>query len=255
MFFAIYKIIGTFVVPPGIFVILILVAALWALKRPKKPMLSFFLCMLALGLYFISLPIAARITLKPLEMSIQPSLPQETAIIVVLGGGQRRTKDLLEADVSPHTLVRLIGGLELAIQFDWPVIFCGGSYSKEVPEALTMAKRARRLFPNLTIYEESQSRTTWENLKNVSPLLKSLKLNDAVIVTHGYHMPRALMTAKKMVPEINWHPYPVGKMTDVAPLSLIDFLPNASDLHVNSLALREYLGIVAYKIKLLLSWT
>jgi len=252
MLFAIYKTIGAFMAPPGIFVTLIVIACVLSLKRPRKPLLFAYLCVLALLFYFLCIPLTTRWLLAPLENAAKPSLPKGSAVVVVLGGGQRRSIDATKLDPSPHSLVRLIEALELSAKFNWPIIVCGGSYSGEVPEAVAMANKARRLFPNLTIYKEAQSRTTWENIKNVLPILKSLGVNDVVLVTHGYHMFRALMTAKGMAPKINWYPYPVGEFKELVPLSLMDFLPKASDFQINSIALREYLGIVAYKAKLLL---
>lgn len=255
MLFAIYKIVGAFLAPPGIFITLIIIACLWALRRPRKPLLFIYLCILALFFYFTSISFTTRLLLAPLENTTKPSLPEGNAVVVVLGGGQRRSIDPAKLDPSPHSLVRLIGALELSIKFNWPIIVCGGSYSGEIPEAVAMANKARRLFPNITIYEEAQSRTTWENIKNTIPILKSLGVKDTILVTHGYHMFRAIMTAKGMAPEINWYPYPVGESRDLVPLSLMDFLPKASDFQINSIALREYLGIVAYKTRLLLRWT
>lgn len=250
MLFTLYKIIGSFVVPPGILVLLLFIASLLAFKRPRKVFLGCLLLLIALSFYLLSTPITSRIALGRLENMVAPSLPADKAAIVVLGGGQRRTSDPDKAEVSPHTLMRLFGGIELAVKFNWPILLCGGSYSQEVPEAMTMAKKVKELFPDLLIYEESQSRTTWENIKNASSILRSLELKHAVLVTHGYHMPRAHLIAKGLAPEINWHPFPVGKMADNAPLSLIDFLPGASSLHINSLALKEHVGIIAYRIKL-----
>jgi len=82
------------------------------------------------------------------------------------------------------------------------IIFTGGSGSIEFPEkkeGIYVKKYLQSInIPDSALIVESQSKNTFENAKFTKPILDSLNLNGRfLLVTSGFHMPRALAIFKK----------------------------------------------------------
>ncbi len=56
---------------------------------------------------------------------------------------------------------------------------------------------------------EARSSTTRENLEFVAPLLRQSSLRQVALVPSSSHMGRALRTARRLVPDVEWLPVPV----------------------------------------------
>ncbi len=239
MAFFFYKLAGSLAAPPGLIVVILLLLAHQAFRRPRKTLLGTELFLVALCLYLLSAPASSRRLVGPLE-SVTPSLPEGDlkAAVVVLAAGIRESDDG-RRELKPHSLQRLVGGWELARERDWPLI---------VAEA--MAEQLARWGFEGKILLENRSRTTWENLAQTAPLLKAEGITDIVIVTHAYHMKRALLCAKKALPESTLHPWPVGHLADRVRPSAPDWLPDAGALFQSMIALRERLGLFVYRFYL-----
>ncbi len=239
MAFFFYKLAGSLAAPPGLIVVILLLLAHQAFRRPRKTLLGTELFLVALCLYLLSAPASSRRLVGPLE-SVTPSLPEGDlkAAVVVLAAGIRESDDG-RRELKPHSLQRLVGGWELARERDWPLI---------VAEA--MAEQLARWGFEGKILLENRSRTTWENLAQTAPLLKAEGITDIVIVTHAYHMKRALLCAKKALPESTLHPWPVGYLADRVRPSAPDWLPDAAALFQSMIALRERLGLFVYRFYL-----
>jgi uncharacterized SAM-binding protein YcdF (DUF218 family) len=63
--------------------------------------------------------------------------------------------------------------------------------------------------PASALLLEARSTTTRENLDFVAPLLRESRLRRVALVTSSSHMSRALRTARRRVPEVEWRPVPV----------------------------------------------
>lgn len=63
--------------------------------------------------------------------------------------------------------------------------------------------------PPRAIILEARSSTTRENLQFAAPLLRQSSLRRVALVTSRSHMGRALRTARRLVPEVEWLPVPV----------------------------------------------
>ena len=51
--------------------------------------------------------------------------------------------------------------------------------------------------PASAIHPERKSRNTWENIRFAIPILEEESVTEISIVTDAYHMPRALMVARR----------------------------------------------------------
>ena len=251
MTFFLYKLAGSFATPPGLIVALLLLCALMAFRRPRKPLLGSSLLLLATLLYLLSAPASSRRLLAPLE-DVESTLPEagHRAAIVVLAAGVWEGADG-ERELKPHTLQRLVGAWELARNRSWPIILSGGSLrGGDETLADAMARRLTLWGFKGPLVLEGRSRTTWENLARSAPLLEAEAITDVVVVTHAYHMRRALLSAGKALPGLTLHAWPVGHLADGRTPTALDWLPDAGNLFQSCLALREWLGLMAYRLYL-----
>ena len=261
------------VLPPGLFILTLLLAAIMLLlagrireqKSRTKTILSrlgtLTLIFTTLSLYLISTPFIASLVSHPLEhypplsfIDSPVSLAKEKEIpeaIVILGGGQNKdareyrayNKGLNET-VDSFSLERLRYGAFLHRQTGLPILVTGGGDSLAV--ATLMADSLRTDFQVKTRWIETQSRTTWENAKFTREILAAEKIKHVYLVTHAFHMPRAVYSFEqndfKVVP---------------APLAFNIYWPRADDiklwvpklsaLYQVRRALHEYLGLWMYK--------
>jgi uncharacterized SAM-binding protein YcdF (DUF218 family) len=77
--------------------------------------------------------------------------------------------------------------------------------------ALAMREFAERWLgvPASAMILEARSSTTRENMEFAAPLLRQSNLRQVALVTSSSHMGRALRTARRLVPEVEWLPVPV----------------------------------------------
>lgn len=91
----------------------------------------------------------------------------------------------------------------------------GGTPGGEPPEAAVCAQYlTAHGIPSRAIIQESSSRSTWENLTNARALLKQEGLTEILLVTHGFHLKRALIQAADLGFE------PQGAPVRIVPINL-----------------------------------
>ncbi|GEO26842.1 hypothetical protein AAC03nite_26270 [Alicyclobacillus acidoterrestris] len=80
------------------------------------------------------------------------------------------------------------------------LIVSGGQGEDETVSEARSMKRFLMMngVPPYVIFEDRQSKDTWENLKNSQRLMEQLGFTTAVIVTSDYHLPRALAVARTL---------------------------------------------------------
>ncbi|MEO0500869.1 MAG: YdcF family protein [Pseudomonadota bacterium] len=92
------------------------------------------------------------------------------------------------------------------------------------------------------IVEIEATRDTCENLAGFVPYAHETSGAPALLVTSGFHMPRTMACATKH--GVSVHPYPVDRKVTES----LDWTPDvATNLHLVSLALHEYAGLVWYR--------
>ena len=134
------------------------------------------------------------------------------------------------------------------------IIFTGGSGSiefKENKEGLYVQKYLRSIhIPDSAMVIESESKNTYENAIFTKKILDSLKLKgNFLLVTSGYHMPRAMAIFKK-AGYTNITPYVTNRMSGDRRFGFDHlFIPNIDALFSLQLLIHEWLGFIVYKIK------
>ena len=113
--------------------------------------------------------------------------------------------------------------------------------------------------PDEAIWREDQSRNTRENAIYSREFLQQKDIDRIALVTSASHMPRALalfeaqgfdvvpMPTDYQVTEAGWESLHYAN----ARFQLFNLLPTARNLEMTTVALKEYLGVAAYR---LLGW-
>ena len=245
------------VLPPGIFIILFILAALYA-KRFRP----FFLAN-AIIFYLLSTPYVADWLLAPLEIPFnKPLEKQPVDAVIVLGGGH--TQGVANLPLSTDAYKRMMWGLMVAKSNNLPLLFSGGGMQKEYLESDAFLDSLKELklyleIPTPTskslstkefsLHVEDKSLDTHQNAEFCKTAFEKVGLATPTIylVTSAYHMRRSIRLYEhfgfKVIPaatnfKIN------AKAKDGW-----DYLPNAHALYKSYVALHEYVGLLSLKIR------
>ena len=248
--FFLYKLLGSLVVPPGLFILAALGLSLASSRRRDGKRTAMATLFLALGLYLFSTPAGARLLAGDLE-NVPASLPArgEKAAILVLGGGVRYGGNTSPDEPGPLATVRLVTAYEITKKNNWTVIVTGGLPWKpgEPTTAEIMAARLRNLGYSGPILMASRSRTTWEDMVQAGEILEARGIRHLVLVTNAFHMRRALWIAERVMPGVRSYPFPAGHLVDRVPLRPMDFLPGPD--MAGALVFRERVGLAVARLK------
>ncbi len=254
MLYALYKTAAALIIPPGIVILLLL---LWGLslvcKKPRRKAIGTGILLLGLLLYGGSTSLGPELLLAPLEAPFYDSkLPERgpSTGVVVLGGGYWVGPEG-KSMPGPYSTARLARGMEAARSLNgW--ILCSGTAllseddQKNTPslgESMTAALRSWGW--NGEVLFEKTSRTTWENLRHLAPLLEERKTGRIILVTDAFHLRRALAMAERTL-SCPAHPYPSSFLVDRKERTWQDYLPSMMELQKSWIGLRERMGFFAY---------
>lgn len=204
-------------------------------------------------LWLLSCLPVAELFLLPLERRYdRPSvadLEQQGVrqVVVLTGGGFSEREELLSGALPPASAARFLSGLELCSRLgpDCRLIFSGaaGRGRRDLATAITMRELALRLTPGSRVAAEARSGSTAEHPRNVHPLLEG----DAfILVTSGYHMPRAVRSFRRS--GLDPIPYPVDRAARGGH-RWHSWLPSVEGLRALHLAWREYLALTLYSLR------
>ena len=162
--------------------------------------------------------------------------------IVVLGGGVYRDAPEYVGDtIGFVSLERLRYALYLRKLSRMPILATGGAPEGGVAEAITMRNSAEDEFGSQIQWIEGQSMDTSSSARLSASLLKEHGVKRIALVSHAWHLPRAVANFEAVGLEVG--PAPMGFSR-----SSVDawaFLPSASARAASSRALHEWLGILA----------
>lgn len=220
------------------------------LSREPKRMLTLALFGLIL-LYVSSVPATTQWLRAQLEVFPPLDLNGVKAqAIVVLGADRYRNAPEYGGDtVSGLGLERLRYAARLQKQTGLPILASGGNpLGEDMAEAQLMRQVLQQEFCARVRWIELASRNTYENAQNSSRILKEQDIQTILLVTHAWHMPRALEAFRhaglRVIPASTryYRPGPLQK-------SLLAWLPNAAALYYTQLALHEIMGRLWYRLR------
>lgn len=242
-----YQLIKALVLPPGLFLVLLALALKWRWRWPVWLTLVL--------LYLLSTPFVAGTLALGLETNLaldETRLAQSQAqAILVLGGGRQTQAPEYGAD-TPGTasMERLRYAARLARQTGLPVMVSGGSPFRE--EEISEAELGRRVleedFGLKNVLVEGESPDTRTNIRLSAERLKDLGYTRVLLVTHAWHLPRALDECARV--GLDAVPAPMGFISTNLALKPAwrQWLPGAKALWESRLLLHEYLGRLWYTL-------
>lgn len=183
--------------------------------------------------------------LLPQVQPVQPAQLASVQAIVVLGGGvERDAPEYDQPQPNGFTLARLRYGAWLAHRTGKPVAFAGGIGWASVdagiaPEGDVARRVLAQDFGVAPRWVDSDSRDTHENALRTRQLLAAAHVDRIALVTHPWHMPRAVREFERAGFRVV--PAPTGFWTPQT-RPLLEWLPSAEGLGLSRIALREALG-------------
>jgi uncharacterized SAM-binding protein YcdF (DUF218 family) len=235
--------------PLGFVIILLLLSGVFVKKK-----LRIYAIILAVFIYVLSINPTVELFMRPLEDAYGPASLAEVATCdayVVLGGGINENVPDIDGKgaLSAFALSRVTTAYRLYMRDKKPIIFTGGKIFNRTPEA-EIAKRFLISLgvPPHHIITEEKSMDTYENAQYVKEIADKHQFRKIVLITSAFHMKRSYLLFNKRFPEIA--PYPADYWTSRGSYDVLNFLPNAWNLALVETAMKEYLGIIFYKLTL-----
>lgn len=260
MFFFLSKFLPLFLYPLGLASLLMLAALLLARRqRWQRAALLFALLTLWLGSNrWVATGLARSLEWRHLPDGPLPSVDA----IVVLGGGthaQEPPRPLVEVSEAGD---RLLYAAELYEEGKAPVILVTGGvlpYSRDpMSEAERMTRVLARLgVPREAIWLETKAINTHENGVFSRDILRDAGVEEVLLVTSAMHMPRAMGVFENLGLAVTAAPadftVTANDWQALWRQSLLGYLlnlvPDANNVYVTQLALKEYLGILVYGMR------
>jgi uncharacterized SAM-binding protein YcdF (DUF218 family) len=243
------------VMPPVPFLLLVLAGARLMFRRRALAWLLvltgcagvWLMCTAAAGIGLTNLLLKPPPALGPAQIAELRRAPK-TAVLVLGAGRYLLAPEYGVANLKPYTLERLRYGLWLARETGLPVGFSGGVGHGGDPgpsEADIASRVAEREFGRPLRWAEGQSRDTHENAVRSVALLHAAGIERIVLVTHAFHMRRALNNFSREMQRTGKPMALVAAPLGVRapePLEASDWLPTAEGFRATRIALHEWLG-------------
>jgi uncharacterized SAM-binding protein YcdF (DUF218 family) len=241
----------TLILPPGGPILVILAGLL--LWRWRTWSLLFIGVGLT-ALYLFSTPLVASLLMAPIEPyeALTDAELEDTpaqAILVLCGGRYENAPEFGGDTVSPRLLARLRYAAWLQRRTELPIIVSGGTRGIDGPPEAHLARQVLEdeLGARVSMLED-QSLTTWENARLTQPLLKRQGIDQILLVTHAWHLPRAVYAFREAGVQVI--PAPTHFVHSSYPgKGLVHWLPSAGAMYNSYYALHERLGLLWYKLR------
>ena len=217
----------------------------------RRPRLGRVLAWLGLvAVLVLSLPVVSYALLRSLEPpALDLRRPVAAQAIVILGGGVRRNAVEFGGDtLNRFTLERARYGAVVARATRLPVLVSGGSVHGGTAEAALMKHALEQEFNVEVRWTEERSRDTRSNAAESASILLPAGVKRVILVTHGFHMPRA--SAEFVAAGLQVTPAPTVIAAERFGFDHpVELLPSMSALQGSYYALHELLGEAVRRLR------
>jgi uncharacterized SAM-binding protein YcdF (DUF218 family) len=232
--------------PPLLLVLFVVAAGLLAWRGHRAA--GALAAAAALGLLLLATPFVAGTLTHALEsraaLGAPPGGPPPAAIIV-LGGEMASGAGTPE--VGPLTLERLRAGAALHRRTGLPLLVTAGPVARGAPPlAELMAGSLAEDFGVTVRWVENRARDTRDNAVLSVELLRAEGIGSAYVVSHAWHLARAEAAFARLGFPVTGYPLRRERMPDGI---ASDWLPRPDHLARSWLALREWAGILVYRLR------
>jgi uncharacterized SAM-binding protein YcdF (DUF218 family) len=259
MFVFLSKLLPLFLYPLGLILLSLLGIIFWSWRQQLGLQ---WLALVALAILLVSANTwVSDALLRTLEYQYLPTedLPK-APVIVVLGGGLYQATYPRQFPEVAEAGDRVIYGAQIYQEGKAPYIIATGGRipwlgKVTTSEAEDMALLLQRLgVPREAIIKEEKSLNTRQNALFTQKILQQRGINTIILVTSGYHMPRAKRVFEKLgitvIPAAtDFLSQPSGKNNFNLANVILSLMPDAKSLQMTTMALKEYLGLVIYKLQ------
>ena len=250
MFF-VKKFFQVFFLPPGLIYLLFFIAVtlIFLKKRWGKRLL---VCTLVL-FYLLSIMPVSNLLLRGLENRYPPLLtpPKDIKYVVVLSGGPLNLNTQLPptSRLGQSSMARLVEAIRLFNQLDDAALITSGGISKTHSVEELTCYQMMELAVVLGVEKEKiipmcGALDTYDEAKNIQQFLGDQPF---LLVTSASHMPRAMFFLNKI--GLNPIPAPADfKGQSKYNYRYLPLLPTAGHFADSSLAIKEYIGHLYYRL-------
>ncbi len=235
---------ASWVLPPGIFVILLLILTGFLVKFSGR--LAIFAGIVTLTFYLLCTGFVADKTMGWLEGKFQIS-PEKLAsgdVIVMLGGGAIRDSQDVDGEgtLCSSPANRLLTAVRLQKILNVPILLSGGQvYSDSGSEAIISGRILQSLgVPENKILLETKSVNTTQNAIFSAEILRERNFRRPIVVTSAFHMNRAVLNFSRQGIEVI--PFPTDFLVPRNPsFHYTKLRPQAEALLINVTVMQEVL--------------
>ena len=250
MLFYISKLFWIVAQPGNLLLLLLCLGVLWLATSARRRGLGLVAAVTLAFVVVTVLPVGEW-AIAPLEARFpQPKLPENVTGIVVLGGAVETGITARHGQVALNGAAeRITETLALARRYPKARVVIAAGHGELVPNRVTEAEATRSLLVSdgldpSRILIDDRSRNTFENALFSKKVANPQPGEVWLLVTSAVHMPRAVGCFRR----VGWTilPYPVDYHTgrSITP----DLFDLAENLALFERAMREWVGLVAYRL-------
>lgn len=249
------KILPEFLMPPGLTLVLLLLAVIFRKRRPRLSVALFAFAWLSLWTF--STHAVSEALLSSLEKqypAVSPEVAPQADAVIVLGGylhvpgALHPTTEMNEGGDRLWMAAKLYRAQKASL-----VLLSGGNLPMFGSHALSEAEAAKGLLhewgvPLEAMEVETQSRTTYENAQLSKAILAGKQAPRLLLVTSAFHMPRSMAIFHRAGLQ------PVAVPTDYLAgwdprETWFEYLPDSENLFRSKMALHEWIGLLVYRLR------
>ena len=239
---------STFLFPPGIIIIALLLLCFHLYRKHSN--LAKIVILVTSVFYLSTISLVGDRLIGSLEGKYQPPSDVHGDVIIMLGGGATLDTPNVygQGHLSGFAANRLLTCAQLYHKLTLPILVSGGKVLETTGSEADIAKVILMGLgvPADKIIVENQSLNTTENAKYTEILLGQYGFIQPILVTSAFHMERSVLQFGKV--NLSVTPYPTDYQTNLQnKFQPHQLWPSASALLDVSLALKEYMGILAIK--------
>ena len=203
-----------------------------------------------IALILFGMPVVSSSLLLALESGL-PTVPpadHPPQAIVVLSADMIRThQEKLGYRPGLLSLDRLRTAAMMHRRTGLPILVSGGDARPDSPAlADVLARSLNDDFQTETRWVEAKSNDTWQNAHFSAAILKAQGITSIYLVTHSWHMRRALLAFRDTGLSVTAAP---TSLDDEPKPDLGDFLPRASGWQTGYFAMHEWIGYAWYSLR------
>lgn len=204
-----------------------------------------------ISIWLCAISPVADILMKGLESGLEVSDKVQGDVIILLGGGVVEGVPDYSGVGRPtdSMLARIVTAVRLQRRLRVPIVVSGG---RVLSQGIAEAPVVRRVLVDLGVSDslvilEPKSRDTHENARYTRDICEKRGFVAPILVTSAFHTKRAILSYRQAGLKVT--PFPVGFYTYTGKVyHWDDYLPTHGSLSQTARALKEYLGMVFYRL-------